>query len=196
MTLKTLFTVLGLLLTLLAFLPYLRDILRNRIRPHVFSWVIWGLTTFVAFLAQISAGAGMGAWPMGLSGILTIAVAVLAYLKRGELTITRLDWAFFLAALSALPLWFLTADPTAAVVLLTTVDMLGFGPTFRKVWQQPHTESIPFYALFLFRSLLVVLAVSEYSLATVLFPAAVAVACTLLILIILVRRRCTPLSAS
>lgn len=194
MTLKELFTVLGLLLTLVAFIPYLRDILRNRIRPHVFSWVIWGLTTFVAFLAQISAGAGIGALPIGLSGLLTIAVAVLAYLKRADLRITRLDWVFFLAALSALPLWFFTADPTAAIVVLTTVDMLGFGPTLRKVWQQPHTESIPFYSLFLFRSLLVVGAVSEFSLATVLFPAAVAAACTLVIMIILVRRRWTPLT--
>jgi len=192
MTLKEFFTLCGLLLTLVAFVPYLRDILRNRIRPHVFSWVIWGLTTFVTFLAQLSAGAAPGAWPIGLSGLLTIAVAVLAYIKRADLRITRLDWVFFLAALSALPLWFFTADPTTAVIVLTAVDMLGFGPTFRKVWQQPHTESIPFYLLFLVRSLLVVLAVSEFSVATVLFPAAVALACTLVIVLILLRRRCTP----
>ena len=195
MTFNELLTLLALALTLVAFVPYLRDILRNRIRPHVFSWVIWGLTTFVAFLAQISAGAGIGALPIGLSGLLTIAVAVLAFLKRADLHITRLDWVFFLAALSALPLWFFTADPTAAIVVLTTVDMLGFGPTFRKVWQQPHTESIPFYSLFLFRSVLVVMAVSELSVATVLFPAAVAVACTLVIMIIIVRRRWVPLTA-
>src|SRR5690606_17046552 len=192
MTLKEFFTLCGLLLTLVAFVPYLRDILRNRIRPHVFSWVIWGLTTFVTFLAQLSAGAGPGAWPIGLSGLLTIAVAVLAYIKRADLRITRVDWVVFLAALSALPLWFFTAEPTPAVIVVTAVGLLGCGPGCRKVWQQPHTESIPFCLLFQVRSLLVVLAVSESSVAAVLFPAAVALACTLVIVLILLRRRCTP----
>jgi len=36
-------------LTLLAFLPYILRILSGTVRPHVFSWVIWGTTTFIVF---------------------------------------------------------------------------------------------------------------------------------------------------
>lgn len=111
-------------LTLIAFIPYLMSIIRGATRPHVFSWIIWGSTTFVVFLAQLDGGGGVGAWPIGISGLVTILIALLAYLKRADVTITGTDRLFFVAALSALPAWYLTTDPLWAVVILTTVDVL------------------------------------------------------------------------
>lgn len=52
----------------MALLPYLLSVLRNQVKPHVFSWVIWASTTFIAFLAQLADNAGVGAWPIGISG--------------------------------------------------------------------------------------------------------------------------------
>ncbi len=192
MSAKALFAALAVALTLLAFYPYLCGILRGTVRPHVFSWVVWGLTTAVVFLAQLQAGGGMGAWPIGISGGITLLIAALAWLRRADVTITRLDWTFFLLALAALPVWMATADPTWAVMLLTTVDLLGFGPTFRKAYTLPHSESVGFYGLFLARNLLVVLALEQVSIATALFPAAVAAACALLMAMILWRRQLLP----
>jgi hypothetical protein len=189
MPIKTVLTFAAITLTLYAFIPYIRDILKGRLRPHVFSWLIWGITTFVIFFAQLAAGGGIGAWAIGVSGSITLFIAGLAFARRGDITITRSDWLFFLAALSSLPLWFFTADPLWAVAVLTLVDLLGFGPTVRKVWDQPHSESIPFFGLFLIRNLLVVGALESRSLSTVLFPAAVAAACACLILLMMVRRR-------
>jgi len=39
---KTLFSLLAIALTFIAFLPYIGSILKDEIKPHVFSWVIWG----------------------------------------------------------------------------------------------------------------------------------------------------------
>lgn len=89
------------LLTCLAFLPYIRSTLRGRTRPHVFSWVIWGTNT------------------------------ALAYLKRADVSITPTDWLFLGLALAALPLWHWTDDPLWAVWLITVIELLGFGPTLR-----------------------------------------------------------------
>ena len=50
------FSGLAIALTLVAFLPYIASILRGKTRPHVFSWVIWGVTTFIVFLAQVQDG--------------------------------------------------------------------------------------------------------------------------------------------
>lgn len=186
---KEIASALAIALTLYAFIPYIRDILRGATRPHVFSWVIWGSTTFVVFLAQLQGQGGIGAWPIGVSGSITIFIAVLAYLKRADISITLVDWLFFVAALSSLPLWYFTADPLWAVVILTLVDVLGFGPTLRKAYASPHSESPAFFALFTLRNLLVVLALEHYSVTTVLFPAVIAAACLLLIGLIIVRRR-------
>jgi len=38
-------------LTFVAFVPYFRSIFSGTTRPHVFSWVVWGTNTSVAFVA-------------------------------------------------------------------------------------------------------------------------------------------------
>lgn len=136
---------LAILLTLIAFAPYIKSILQGSTKPHVFSWVIWGSTTLVVFLAQLEARGGIGAWPIGVSGIITIFIAVLAYLKRADISITKIDWLFFILAMSSLPLWCFTANPLWAVVTLTITDLLGFGPTLRKVYYSPQSESALFF---------------------------------------------------
>lgn len=188
---KELFSGLAIGLTLLAFVPYIRAILHNDIRPHVFSWIIWGSTTFVVFLAQLADRGGAGAWPIGVSGVITILIAVLAWLKRADVSITGADRAFFIAALSALLFWFVSGDPLWAVIILTTVDLLGFGPRLRKAGHQPRSESPVFFGIFAARNLLVLLALEHYSPTTALFPAVIAAACLLLIGIIMHRRQVT-----
>lgn len=180
---------LAIILTFVAFVPYIRDILRGKTKPHVFSWWIWGLTTLIIFLAQVQDKGGIGAWPIGISGLITLYIALLAYLKRADISITRLDWIFFICALASIPAWYMTADPTTAVIVLTLVDLAGFGPTVRKAYTHPHDESVSFFLWFMIRNGLVILALENYSIATVLFPLSVGLACLLLIAMILYRRR-------
>ena len=189
MTYKDLLSVIAIALTFVAFLPYIRSIKRNEINPHVFSWVIWGSTTFLVFLAQIQGGGGVGAWPIGVSGLITLYVAFLAYVKKNDITITNIDWLFFLLAMASLPLWYFTSDPLWAVIMLTTVDVLGFGPTIRKAYSHPFEENIGFFSIFMVRNILVIVALEHYSPTTVMFPAVIAVACLVLIVTVSYRRR-------
>ncbi|WP_321277274.1 hypothetical protein [Thiomicrorhabdus indica] len=158
-------------------------------QPHVFSWVIWGSATCVVFLAQVEDNAGAGAWSIGLSGMIALWIALMAYLQQGEIRATRSDWGFLVLALSSLPFWYFTADPLWAVVILTTVDALGFGPTLRKVYRFPYSEKLLFFILLGVRNVLVILALENYSLTTLLFPVVVTLACLLLISIAVYRRR-------
>lgn len=192
MSYKELLSAVAILLTFVAYLPYIRLILKGTVRPHVFSWVIWGMTTFVVFLAQLEDDGGAGAWPIGVSGVITIFIALLAYIKRADVKITMTDWLFFAAAMSSLPLWYFTSDPLWAVVILTTVDLFGFGPTLRKVYAQPYSESLLFYFLFALRNAIAVAALENYSATTLLFPVLTAVACLLLIAMAASRRRLFP----
>lgn len=186
---KGILSAVAIALTFAAFVPYIRTIISGTTKPHVFSWIIWGATTFVVFLAQLEGKGGVGAWPIGVSGSITLFVAGLAYVKRADITITKADWLFFASAMSSLPLWYFTSDPLWAVVVLTTVDVLGFGPTVRKAYSFPHSESLLFFSLFAARNLLVIMALENYSVTTVLFPAVIAAACMLLMAIVTHRRR-------
>lgn len=188
-TYKEFLSAIAIILTFIAFFPYIRSILQNRIKPHVFSWVIWGSTTFIVFLAQLQDGGGVGAWPIGVSGVITIYVALQAYLKKSDISITTIDWCFFLSAMASLPLWHFTADPLWAVIILTVVDTLGFGPTVRKAYSHPYDENIIFFSIFMLRNLIVIAALEHYSLTTVLFPAVIAAACLTLVTMVMFRRR-------
>ena len=186
----------AIVLTFTAFIPYIRDIFNGNVKPHIFSWIIWGVTTLLIFLAQIESHGGVGAWPIGVSASITIFIAYLAFLKRTDVTITRTDWWFFIAALLSLPIWYFTADPLWAVVLLTTIDAIGFGPTVRKAYSFPYSESLLFFTLFMLRNVLVILALEHYSVTTLLFPAVMGLICIMMISLIMMRRRSLTLFAN
>ena len=154
----------------------------------LFSWIIWASVTFIVFLAQLADGGGAGAWPIGISGLITLYVAVLAYSKKSDTMITNKDWLFFIIAMTALPLWYFTSNPLWAVVILTTVDLIGFAPTFRKAYHRPYEEQLLFFILMASRNLIAIVALENYSLTTILFPAATALACILFIQMVTIRR--------
>ena len=187
-SIKIVFSSTAIVLTFVAFVPYIRSILAGVTKPHVFSWIIWGTTTVIVFFAQLDAKGGIGAWPIGVSGAITTFIAILAFLKRSDISITRTDWVFFVAALASLPFWYFTSDPLWAVIVLTTVDLLGFGPTIRKAYAFPHQENIPFFLLFIARNTFALMALEHYSLATVLFPLSVSSACLFLLIMVSYRR--------
>ncbi len=175
-------------LTIYAFSPYIRSIQKGETKPHVFSWILWGATTFIVFLAQYSDEGGAGAWPIGVSGLITLYVAGLAYVKKSDVTISKSDWVFFSIGVWSLPLWYITSDPLWAVVVLTFIDLVGFIPTFKKSYIRPHDEHLGFYVLMTARNFFSVLALQNYSLTTVLFPAAVGLAALLFVIMVIVRR--------
>jgi hypothetical protein len=182
-------------LTVVAYVPYIGAIRARAVKPHFFSWLIWSLTTVIVFFAQVAAAGGAGAWATGMSALITIYVAWLALVLRSDFSNTKADWGFLIAALLSLPLWFFTDDPLWSVVILTIVDALGFGPTLRKAWHKPQEESLQFYLLFAVRSVLSVAALETRTLTTVLFPAAMVVACILVSGLLLWRRQQPPTAA-
>lgn len=188
LTFKLLFSIMAMVVTLVTFVPYIRSIWLGKTKPHIFSWIVWGTTTLIVFFAQLEADGGIGAWPIGVSGALTVGVAYLAFLKRADTSITRADWLFFITALVSLPFWYLTSDPMWTVILLTFVDLLGFGPTLRKAYFFPYEENLTFFVLFAIRNMCALLALEAYSVTTVLFPLSVGIACLCLIIMVHFRR--------
>jgi hypothetical protein len=186
---KEIYCALSVLLTLVGFYPYITSIFKGQTKPHVLSWVIWSISTLVVFFAQLAEGGGVGAWPTLLSGLITTYVAVLAFLRRTEIVITLSDWFFFILALISIPLWYVTSNPLFAVLILTTVDVFGFVPTFRKGYHKPYDENLLFYFIFALRSFASVLALENFSLSTILFPAAIGAMSFAMIPLLVYRRK-------
>ena len=185
---KEIFSAIAIAITFIAFIPYILSIHQGKTKPHAFSWIIWASVTFIVFLATLSDKGGAGAWPIGVSGLITLYVAFLAYTKKSDRLISNIDWLFFIIAMTSLPLWYFTSNPLWSVMILTTVDLLGFVPTFRKSYNHPYEEQLTFFNLMASRNLIVVIALENYSLTTLMFPAATAIACILFVLMVIIRR--------
>jgi hypothetical protein len=177
------------LLTIVSFVPYIRSIVKKETKPHVFSWVIWGVTTCLVFAAQLSAGGGVGAWPTGLSGLISIIIAILAYRYKSDIAITGADWLCLIGAGLSILTWSVTSDPFWAVLLLTIIDTLGFLPTVRKCYHHPFEENMSMYVIVFIRNLIGILALETYSPTTILFPAVMSLSIALAVPMVLFRRR-------
>jgi hypothetical protein len=177
------------ILTIALFVPYIRSIRNGSTVPHVFSWLIWSFGTLVVFFAQLTGGAGLGAWPIGFSACITGYIAFLAYTKSKSAHIAKSDWYLLALAGLAVPAWALTSDPLWAVILLTTADLIGFAPTIRKGYSRPFEEHAGFFALGSVRNSFVIIALERYSWTTALFPAAVGIACLMMAGFLIFRRQ-------
>ena len=167
---------------------YLWHIFRRTIKPHIFSWVIWGLLGLIGFAAQVAANAGPGCWAMGVSSALCLVIAS-AGLFYGEKSITRGDWICFILLLSAIPAWMATNNPLWAVIIVSAIDTGAFYPTFRKSWMAPHQESAASFLLYALQTFLSLGALENFTWTTALYPATILTMNIILTSTLLYRRR-------
>lgn len=185
---KELWGVLSTLSGLMGLAIYLYSIKVGESKPHFFSWFVWALLMLIAFFAQISDGAGAGAWVIGVSGFCCLAISIYALFK-GEKNITRSDWLAFISALTAIPIWYVTKNPLYAVILVSLIDLAAFFPTFRKSWSKPLEESLLTYTICAVTYAMSIVALENFSFTTVLYPATLIVANTSFVTMLLIRRK-------
>jgi hypothetical protein len=186
--LKDLFGFISVLLEVVAIVPYIVSMLRGRTKPHAFSWLIWCILMSISFAAQIENGAGSGSWALGASIISCLIVLCMSF-KRSAFSSTRTDWIFLITALSAIPLWLVVKSPVPTVLLVTTIDLLGYGPTFRKTWSSPH-EELPFaWACAALKTTFAIAALDSYAFVNWFYLACLSVVNASLAALILIRQR-------
>lgn len=186
--LQTIFGILSVAVGLISYVPYYRDLLLGRTKPHPFSWVGFALLMGIAFFAQVVGGAGPGAWAMGISVVGVLGITILSF-SRGEKDITAFDWFCFASALAAIALWQLVGDPLIAVLIVTFADALSFAPTYRKAFYKPREETMSLYVLSAAKHFLSLCALSAINPTTALFPASLVVSNIAFVLLLIIRRR-------
>lgn len=173
---------------ILGYIPYVMEILRGRTKPHAFSWLVWGFLTGIAFVGQISEGAGAGAWATGVTTFVCGFIFIAA-LTKGEKNITRGDWLSLFGAAISLLFWFVTEGPLLSIVLVTIIDAFGFLPTFRKSFHRPHEETLITYVLSALKWMLVIFALENYTVVTWLYPVSLVMLNAAFVLMLTIRRK-------
>ena len=178
-------------LTLAAYIPYLRDILRGKTKPHIFSWLSGSMGATIAFFLQVLGGAGVGAWPMAAVALACIPIFLLSF-KYGTKDIVQKDVYMIALSLIALAMWLVANEPVISIILLTVSQIMAFVPTIRKTWHDPHSETISFYQISTVRHGLAIVALEQTNILTALYPAAWLVTNALIVAVIFYRRKQSP----
>lgn len=168
-----------------AYVIYARRTIRDEsIQPHPLSWFVWAFVTGVATVVQWERGAGAGAWVTALTTVSCIAVWLLALFKQRRFRTNHKgnrdtrpfwrDWnwiSFALGMFAAICFGFVK-NATAAAILATVADLLGYKPTFSKGWTDPFSDSALAFFLNSIKFVPAYFALDTRSIATALYPVA------------------------
>ena len=173
----------------IGYIPYIKDILAKRTKPHLFSWLIWFLTEAIAFTVQWFEHGGAGGWVHGMQAGLCLVVVLLA-IWYGHRAITRFDWWSLGLAVLGIVLWWWTNQALLAVLLSIVVDVLAFAPTFRKSYRLPQQETARLYVTSGLSYGLALFALGQYAVVNWLYQAVlVGLNFSMVLWLLILRRR-------
>lgn len=171
-------------------ISYLKDVLRDRVHPHPYTWFIWSIVSMTTFFGGLVKGAGIGALPTGVAEAFTIIIFLfsLKYLfKKNAGHIKKIDHYFLVIALVGLIPWALTKDPTISVIIVVLIDIVAFIPTLRKTWVRPESEQPLLYEMNVARHVLTLFSLGAYNIATTFHS--IAMICTNTVMTVFIKRK-------
>lgn len=163
------FAIAAVVLSTARYTTYFYDIYRGQTKPHAFSWLLWGVVTGIGTMAQFSLDAGPSVWALGFVSATCLLISLFAFFK-GEKDYKPTDWIALLACLAAIPVWRITKDPVAALLLIMVIDCLTYYPTIRKSFHKPQSEPPISYMFAGARYFLMLFAVPNPTWETLLYP--------------------------
>lgn len=185
---KEAIAIIAAVLAIIGNVPYLIDVLKQKAKPHPYTWLVWSIVSGVTFFGALAKGAGVGAIPTGAAEIFTIIIFFFS-LRYGFKNIVRRDTYFLIIALLGLIPWAITKDPTISVIIVVTIDFIAFMPTLGKTWKRPETETPLLYSMNVSRHVLTLFSLQAYNVATVLHSIVMIVMNTIMTGIIFWRKR-------
>lgn len=174
-------------LTLVASVLYVVATVRDTARPEIVSWASWAALLTESTVAAFITGQYPSALYTGLCAAACAVVTVLS-LRRGTWAVSALDVASMAAVAAGLVLLLVVRSPGAVVLVSVTADLAAYLPTMRHAWREPGEEPALTYLLFAMGAALT-LAAESLVLTGIVYPLYLAVADSLMVVIIMGRRR-------
>jgi len=175
-------------ITIIAYIPYFRDVFLKKTKPHLFTWLIWGITQGTAAALLLYGGGKFGSISLIIGTILVFAIFLLSF-KYGTKDITKSDKIVLALTLIAIVIWWQLDNPLVAVIMISLIDGAGYIPTIRKSFKNPWTETLSFWILMAVVDLLAMIASTEYNLLTITYLSVLFVANLTVYFVCIIRRR-------
>jgi hypothetical protein len=153
-------------IALIAYIPYLIDILKGKNRPHLYTWVSIFLVTAIVGYLQLIGGAGFGAIPT-IVGVVIDGIILFYCFKYGTKDVVLMDKVcLFISVIGVLAYIIFHSAPVISLAIVSFAEVISFIPTFRKTRNDPYSESLTSYYLLLLKLALILVALEKYNLLT------------------------------
>jgi hypothetical protein len=174
-------------LPIIGAVPYIRDILRRKTKPHRSSFLIWAVLNSIAVSALFAKGA---TWSLVMPtvGVLEVLTTFILSLRYGVGGFSKKDYAALSLAGLGLILWHFTKQPLIALGIVIAVDAIGMALTITKTYQHPHTETFSTWFLSFIAAICAMLAVSRWEPSLLVYPLCIALGNGMVCITILLRR--------
>jgi len=127
-------------------LPYLRDVVAGRTRPHHGSWCIWTVLGVAAFGSQHAEGADWTLLMIGIQAAASTTVLLLS-LTHGIGGLRPADLVLMLVAGAGIAGWLVSSQPLVATGCVILADLAGAVLMLPKAWRDPRSETASTYVL-------------------------------------------------
>lgn len=188
MEIKLIFSIIWIVLLIIAFGHYYYSIFKWETKPHVYTWLLFSLLLTTTFFIQSSHGWWLGTYILLADSIACIITFIIA-LFYGSKNITLLDTLFLVWWIIAIIMWLIFDQPVISTILIILIDFIALLPTYRKCWSEPYEETVVIYFISGLIFLSSFIAIENYSFLTVWHQIAVITFDWGLALYIIIRRK-------
>lgn len=159
------------IISLSAYLIYIRSILKGESKPNRTTWWIWTFMGAILATSYYFTGARNTIWApvVEFFGPLSIAILAIWYGEGGRKN--RTDVICFFGGIVSILLWIIFRSPVIALVFALATDVFAIIPTIKKSYLRPEGEN--FWAWFgtLTADSLNIFAAERFAFGIVLYPA-------------------------
>jgi hypothetical protein len=154
---------------LLGNIPYIISIRRGATRPNLVTWGIWTTIGLILLGSYQAIGATNTLWLLIAQVISQCVITIYAF-KYSQGNWTQLDRICLAGAGLSLLLWWCSGSPLVALLMNTTMDLLGAIPTIQKIYRDPNSEDLRFWVMSFAATVLNLLAIENFSISFIVFP--------------------------
>lgn len=180
------FTIIGSVIAMIGGLSYLIATIKGEVKPNKVSFLMWSFAPLIAFAAQIKEGVGFFLALITLvAGIEPLSIFIASFFnKNAKWKINKFD--IFCGAMSILGLilWQITKTINIAIFFSILADGMASLPTLIKSFKNPETEMAWTYFTTVISAVITLLAVKEYTFASIGFTVYLLVVCLAITLLV------------
>jgi len=158
------------MLSIIAYVPYIRDTLWFHTKPQRASWLIWSVLSSISFASQLVEGASTSLLFAGAQLVGTFMVFLTSIRNGHGGYLSHQDGAVIAAAGFGIVFWFLTENAVYALGISITVSFLGGFVTIRKAYDAPHSETKSKWLVSLVASLFAIASVGTLDWVLLAYP--------------------------